>query len=176
MTTQVIVVMSCGYAVALAAVIYFTRATTRRVMGVLAGGATVGLMAVGAIALGEYEGWWRIPSDSTPYFWPLMYLGLAISCSPIYLVTWRTVRRFGGRGLAVFIVLVAVIGPPRDYLYTMVFPAWMTFATGIAPILADAVTYVLIVILGHAVMRLVAGPSGEDRLARRPSPNPSVTN
>ena len=39
MTTQAIVVMLCGYAVALAAVIYFTRATMRRVMGALAGGA-----------------------------------------------------------------------------------------------------------------------------------------
>lgn len=34
--------------------------------------------------------------------------------------------------------------------------------------LAISVTYVVMVVLGHAVMRLVAGPAREDRLARRP--------
>jgi hypothetical protein len=168
MTTKEIVLMSCAYAVVLAAVIYFTRATMRRVAGALAGGAAVGLMAVGSIALGESQAWWQIPSSSATYFWPLMYLGLAISCSPIYLLTWRTTRRFGWRGLAVFIVTVTVIGPPRDYLYAAVFPQWMTFSPGVVPILADAATYALIVTLGDTVMRLVAGPSGEDRLAQRP--------
>jgi hypothetical protein len=33
---------------------------------------------------------------------------------------------------------------------------------------ADAATYLGIVALGHAVMRLIAGPAREDQLARRP--------
>ena len=103
----------------------------------------------------------------TPYFLLLLYLGLAISCSPIYLITWRVARRFGWRGLAVFVGAAAVIGPPRDYLFATKYPEWMVFAPGVAPILADAVTYVGIVALGHAVMRLVAGPAREDQLARR---------
>ena len=73
-------------------------------------------------------------------------------------------RRFGWRGLAVCLVIVAIIGPPRDYLYAAKYPEWMVFAQGIAPILADAATYVGIVALGHAVMRLVAGPARGDRL------------
>jgi len=44
----------------------------------------------------------------------------------------------------------------------------MVFAPGVAPIVADAAAYVGIVALGHAVMRLIAGPAREDRLARRP--------
>jgi hypothetical protein len=66
--------------------------------------------------------------------------------------------------LAVCLVVVAIIGPPRDYLYAAKYPAWMVFAPGVAPILADSATYVGIVVLGHAVMRLIAGPSREDRL------------
>jgi hypothetical protein len=166
MTAQQIILMTAAYALVLVAVVYFTRATSRRVVGALAGGAIVGLMGLGAIALGENLGWWRIPSASTPYFVPLIYLGLAVSCSPIYLVTWRIVRRFGWQGLAVSIGVAAVIGPPRDYLYAATFPAWMTFAPGVAPILADGATYVGIVALGHGVMQLVAGPAREDRLAR----------
>jgi hypothetical protein len=119
---------------------------------------------MGAIVAGNALGLWRVPITWTPSFVALFYLGLAISCSPIYLVTWRVARRFGWRGLAVCLGVVAIIGPPRDYLYAAKYPAWMVFAPGIAPILADAVTYVGIVAIGHAVMRLVAGPARSDRL------------
>lgn len=161
--------MTGAYSLALVAVVYFTRATSRRVVGALAGGATGGLIGLGTIALCEAIGWWRVPFASTPYFLLLLYLGLAISCSPIYLITWRLARRFGWRGLAVSLGAVAVIGPPRDYLIAAKYPEWMVFAPGVAPILADAATYVGIVALGHAVMRIVAGPAREDRFARRPT-------
>ena len=170
MTTQEIILWTCAYLVEFGVVIYFTRATARRVVGALLGGASAGLLGLGAIALCEALGWWQIPFSSTPFFRLLFYVGLAISLTPIYLVTWRLARRFRWRGLAVFIVSVAVIGPPRDYLIAATFPKWMVFAPGVAPILADAATYVGIVALGHAVMRLVAGPAHEDRLARRPKP------
>ena len=168
MTTQQILLMTALYLAALVAVTYFTRATARRVAGALVGGAAAALMALQVIALCEALGWWRVPFASTSYFLPLLYLGLAISLTPIYLVTWRLARRFGWRGMAVFVGIVGVIGPPRDYLYAVTFPKWMVFAPGVAPILADSATYVGIVVVGHAVMRLVSGPAGEDRLTRRP--------
>ena len=168
MTTLQIVLVTCAYSVAFLATIYFTRATSRRVMGALAGGAVAGLLGLGAIALCEALGWWRVPFASTPYFLPLFYLGLSISLTPIYLVTWRAARRFGWRGLAVFLSVVAVIGPPRDYLIAAKFPKWMVFAPGVAPILADAATYISIVAFGHVVMRLIAGRASDDQLARQP--------
>ena len=154
------------YAVALVIVIYFTRATARRVVGALVGGAAAALMALGSITLCEALGWWMIPFAPTPFFGYIFYVGVAITCSPIYIITWRVARRFGWRGLAVFVAIVAIVGPPRDYLYAMTFPKWMIFSPGVAPILADSATYIAIVVLGHAVMRLVAGPASEDRLAR----------
>ena len=164
MTTQQIILITCLYFVALLIVIYFTRATARRIVGALAGGAAVGCFGMGAIILGNASGVWRVPIFWTPLFLTLFYLGLAISVTPIYLVTWRVARRFGWRGLAVCLGVVAVIGPPRDYLYAAKFPAWMVFAPGVTPILADAVAYIGIVAIGHAVMRLVAGPARADRL------------
>jgi len=169
MTTQEILLWTCAYLVEFGVVIYFTRATARRVVGALIGGAAAGLVGLGAIALCEALAWWQIPSSSTPFFLPLFYLGLAISLTPIYPVTWRLARRFGWRGLAVFIGIVTVIGPPRDYLYATMFPKWMVFARGVAPIVADGATYAGVVVVGHAVMRLVAGPASGDRLARQPS-------
>src|SRR4051812_23391103 len=101
MTTQQIILWACGDLIALVAVIYFTSATRRRVLGAMAGGAAAGLLGVGAIALCDALGWWWIPFASTPYFPALFYLGLSISLMPIYLVTWRLERRFGWRGLIV---------------------------------------------------------------------------
>jgi len=164
MTTRQLIFVTCAYMVALVFVIYLTKATLRRVVGALAGGAAIGFLGMGAIVLGNTLGVWRVPIFWTPYFLSLFYLGLSISVTPIYLVTWRVARRFGWRGLAVCLVIVAIIGPPRDYLYAAKYPEWMVFAPGIAPILADAATYVGIVALGHAVMRLVAGPARGDRL------------
>ena len=166
MTTQEIILWTCAYLIELGAVIYFTRASPRRVEGALVGGAAAGLLGLGAIVMSEALGWWHIPFASTASFLPLFYVGLAISLTPIYLVTWRLARRFGWRGPAVFIGIVAVIGPPRDYLIAATFPKWMVFAPGVVPILADAATYVGMVAVGHTTMRFIAGPAREDQLAR----------
>ena len=168
MTPLQVILFAGGYLIELVVVIYFTRATTRRVIGAMAGGAVAGLFGVGAIALCESLGWWWVPFASTPYFLALFYLGTSISLMPIYLVTWRLARRFGWRGLAVFTGIVTIIGAPRDYFIAAMFQKWMVFAPGVAPILADGAAYFGIVVLGHAVMRLVAGPAREDRLTRHP--------
>ena len=45
---------------------------------------------------------------------------------------------------------------------------WGAYTWGVATVLAISAAYVLLGILGHGVMRLVAGPAREDRLARWP--------
>src|SRR6266849_6737456 len=89
MTPFQIIVVTCLYFVALLIVIYFTRATARRIVGASAGGAAVGLFGMGAILLGNAVGLWRVPISWTPLFLTLFYLGFALSVTPIYLVTWR---------------------------------------------------------------------------------------
>ncbi len=103
-----------------------------------------------------------------PDILPLVYFNFVISVTPIYLVTWRIARKFGRRGLAVAVVVLTVIGPPRDYAYMARFPEWGRYAPGVVPALAIAAIYASLVPLGHPVMRLIAGPAGADRLARRP--------
>jgi hypothetical protein len=68
----------------------------------------------------------------------------------------------------VVLKVAAIIGPPRDYWYLRRFPEWGSDGPGIAPVLAISASYVVLVLVGHGVMRLVAGPAREDRLARRP--------
>src|SRR5712692_6426563 len=48
------------------------------------------------------------------------------------------------------------------------FPEWGAYAPGLAPVFAISAAYVILGILGHGLMRLVAGPAAADRLARRP--------
>jgi hypothetical protein len=169
MTTGELILMTGLYLAVFVAVAYFTRAKVHRILGALAGGAVFGLVALLALALGEAQGWWRLPKAGSSHFQLLLWLGFAVSCGPTYLIIWRVVRRFGGRGLAVCVLTSAIIGPPRDYWITATFPAWMTFAPGIAPVLADATVYALLVLVGHAMMRLVVGPAQGDSLARRHS-------
>jgi hypothetical protein len=47
-------------------------------------------------------------------------------------------------------------------------PQWITYATGIATVLALGAGYVGGFAAGHGVMRLVAGPAKGSRLARWP--------
>lgn len=167
MTTQQLILMNCFYLASLVAIAYFTRATSRRIAGGLAGAAVVGLLALGMITLGEAMTLWEVPLSWTPQLLVLLYLALGISSAPIYLISWRVARRFGWPGLAVLVGAAAVVGPIRDYMVAANYPEWIVFAPGVAPMLAVATTYVVIVGVGHALMRLVAGPSGEDRLTIR---------
>ena len=102
-----------------------------------------------------------------PYFLTLL-LTNCVLCAYVFLITWRIARRFGRRGMAVLLVVLAIIGPPRDYWWMRHFPEWGSYAPGIAPILAISAFYVIGFSLGHWVMRLVAGPADADGLARRP--------
>ena len=167
MTTQQLHLFDCFYMLVLVVVAVLTRATARRIAGALAGGAAFGVVALGIIALGEAMRWWHMAITWEPYFLTLMLIGFALGAF-IYLITWRIARRFGWRGLAVVLVVLAIIGLPRDYWYMRRFPGWGSYGPGVAPVLAISATYVVLVLVGHGVMRLVAGPAGADRLARRP--------
>jgi hypothetical protein len=167
MTTVEVVLVTGLYLIAWIAVAYFTRADFRRIAGAAAGGAVFGVVALIAVALGEEQGWWRVPKAGSSYFQLLIWICVAVSCAPVYLITWRLARRFGRLGLASCVVAAALIGPPRDYAIAAAFPNWIDFTPGITPILADATLYVLLVAVGHASMRMLAGPAQGDSLARR---------
>ena len=178
MTTRQLYLFNTMYLVITLVVAVLTRATWRRFAGSLVGATSAGLVALGALTIGEARGWWHMAIRWEPYYLLLFGIDFALTAF-IFLVAWRIARRFGWRGLAVALVVAAVIGPLRDYQYIRRFPEWGSYAPGIAPILAVSATYVLILTVGHAVMRLIAGagPGGSAvppalgiRLARRLAP------
>jgi hypothetical protein len=99
MTNHQLIWVTCGYAIAFLAVVYFTRATARRALGALIGGAVAGGLLLGVYNVGVGIGWWRGSLPSTLELRAFFYVGAAISLSPIYALTWRIVRRFGRLGL-----------------------------------------------------------------------------
>src|SRR5262245_57396776 len=133
MTIQQLHLFNALYLVVLIIVAVLTRATARRIAGALAGGASVGVVAPSIIALGEKAGWWRMVITWEPYFLMVLWIDFAL-CAFVFLITWRIARRFGWRGLAVAVIAVSVIGPPRDYLYMAKFSEWGAYAPGVAPI------------------------------------------
>lgn len=167
MTTQQLCVFSCLYLVILAVVAVLTRATTRRIVGALAGAAVAGVAGLVIVAIGETAGWWHKAIPWEPHLLLLMCVAMTLG-GFVFLLTWRLARRFGGRGLAVAVLAAAVLGPVRDYAYMGRFPEWGFYAPGFAPVIAASATYVIVGILGHGTMWLIAGPASVDPLARRP--------
>ena len=134
MTKQQLYLFSCLYLTILAVVVVLTRATPRRLAGALVGAVVMGGAGLGIVAIGESARLWHFVMTWEPCFLALMWIGM-IPCGFIFLITWRIARRFGGRGLAVVICVVAVVGPLRDSWYMAMFPEWGSYAPGYAPML-----------------------------------------
>jgi len=161
MTPLQIIIVTCLYFVALLIVIYFTRAPRGALWGLCRRSSRR------AFWDGSDLLWQRIRAvaraDCLDAVLPLaVLLRLTITVTPIYLVTWRVVRRFGWRGLAVCLGIVAIIGPPRDYLYALKFRrGWCSRGDSTDHRRRPGLYRYRRI--GHGVMTLVAGPSRADR-------------
>ena len=76
-------------------------------------------------------------------------------------------RRFGLRGLLVFLALFTLYGSLRDFGgAAATHHTYIIFGSGMAPVLADAASWLIDQALAQLLMRLVAGPAASDPLAR----------
>ena len=91
-----------------------------------------------------------------------MFYGAALG-----LVGWRVVRRWDTRGLVVFLMVLALFGVTRDYLYSLT-TSLIVFGPGPLPLIADLFAYVSAGALVQLLMVWIAGTPRSDRLARKP--------
>ena len=166
MTLTQINVFNLLYAILYVAVAILTRAMPRRIAGSIVGGIAMAIAGIGIVAYCQAAGWWRFVIPSDPYFQALLFLDFALG-GFTFLLTWRVARRYGARGLALCVVIAAALGPVRDSSYMAFFPEWGSYAPGPMPMIAISAAYVILGVIGHGVMRLVAGPASADPLARR---------
>lgn len=166
MTIRQLHVFNALYLILLVAVVILTRPGMRRLVGALVGTFGAAAAAIAVIAFCERVGWWHFNMRWEPYY--LFQLGISVGvASFVFLLTWRVARRFGGRGLAIALLIAAIFGPFRDSAYMAMFPEWGYYAPGIAPLLAISVAYIVIGVVGHGLMRVISGPATADPLARR---------
>jgi hypothetical protein len=153
-------------AIMLAVVAFFTRATLRRIAGVLVGALPIIPLVMLYDAIAARLGWWHYPAvtaGSAPLAWYVaaaLFYGAALG-----LVGWRVIRRFGRRGLIGFLVAFAAFGVTRDYLYSITTEV-IVFGRGLAPLMADLFAYASGAAVVQMVMYWIAGPPGSDPLAR----------
>jgi hypothetical protein len=147
---------------------YFTRATPRRVAGALVGGLGFGAANLLWDVVAYHTGWWHYPFTTAPYAALPLYLadGLFYG-STVGLIGWRVTRRFGPRGLLLFLALFTIYGSLRDVGgAAATHNAYILFGAGMFPVLADAASWLVDQTLAQGLMRLVAGPAASDPLAR----------
>ena len=158
--------MCVGYSAIFVVVAILTRARLRRWQGSVVGGFVAGAYAAVAAGIGQAFGYWQISHAGSVSAAAILYVVVAVSCTPIPLLSWRIARKFGRWGLVAMVLCAAVLGPIRDYRVAAAMPAWIAFAPGLATVLGVAATYAGIVVVGHATMFGIAGPSAADDLAR----------
>ena len=163
--TLILILASCVYLSILIAVIYFSRATPRRIVGALAGGGTVALVGTGVEALAHARGWWRYPSDDTPIGPVAMYPLIVLLFAFLALFGWIVMRQYGRRGTAVFLGILAIVGALRDYFIAGKLLGLIVFAPGVLLWIIDGFLWAGLTALAILVMRLVSGPARIDRPA-----------
>ncbi len=152
----------------LAVVAFLARATPRRMVGALLGAMPLVPLVMFYDAIAAQLGWWRYPSVTTgnaPLAWYIaaaLWYGAALG-----LVGWRVIRRFGARGLAVFLALFALFGVARDYLYSVT-TGLIVFGPGLLPLIADLFAYASGAAVVQLLMYWIVGPPQSDPLARAP--------
>jgi hypothetical protein len=141
-----------------------TRARARRVFGALASVAVFIALSAPIDNLARRMDWWTYPSCVEPSHPPLLaYVGQAlIFVGTTALVGWRVQRAFGGRVLAVLVVLSCLAGLVRDLTVAAIFPQMIRFGGMPASVLADLGAWAMVAIVGLGVTRIVAGPAEDD--------------
>jgi len=164
-TIQQLYIFNVLYLILLVIVIILTRANLRRIAGAMAGAFAAGAVGSAVIAICERVGWWHFTMSWQPSYLVQLAISIALGAF-VFLLTWRLARHFGGRGLAIALLVATVLGPLRDSAYMAMFPEWGYYARGLAPMLAISVAYAIIGVVGHGCMRLVSGPARADSLIR----------
>jgi hypothetical protein len=148
------------------ALVAFTRASRRRVLGAVASVVVFTLLSAPIDTMGLRLGLWSYPSCTDPPHPPLLvYIGQAlVFVGSIALVGFRVLRRFGARGGAVLTLLVCGLGAIRDFTIAAVMPDVIRVGPLPASAIADVLAWGVVVAVALGVTRIVAGPAREDVL------------
>ena len=151
---------------------FFTRARLPRILAALLGGVAAGALNVAWDLLGHREGWWSYPGMDGRGYGPLVWYvtgGLAFG-GGFGLLGWRLHRRFGLRGLAIFLAAAALYGTLRDWVTSQtVAKGTIVFGAGALPWMADYAAWLTGCGLAQAIQIALRGDPRRECLARTPA-------
>ena len=155
----------------LVGVAYLTRARFPRIVGALAGGAGAAAVRMLGLKVDISMGWWQsrfadVPNPLSLVSEPALFLMYAAGTAMVFLISWRIIRRFGWAGQAIAFIAVAAGAPFRERIWFDRFMQVMFVPLAALPWIADAIIFGAALMLGYALMRLIAGPATSDGLAR----------
>jgi hypothetical protein len=165
MSDQKLIIMIIAGAVLFVAAAYFTRAKQRRALAALVGGI-VGTICgeLGDIA-GYHLGLWRYAGATPSHAPQFTYVAVSLAVGGAALIGWRVSRRFGLRGLAVFICVMGILSTIGDVVADALV-GMQTLSPGLLPLVGDVIVWVTVHGVAQVVMQLIAGPAADDGLAR----------
>jgi hypothetical protein len=160
--SRLLVVATCVYACALIGAVRVLRPGARRTFGALAGGVAAALVGVAIEAVAHRQGFWHYTERDTPVGPALSHPLNAIVFALIALIGWWIGRRFGVRGQAIYVGVVAIVSPPGDYLVAVQWFGLIKIGPGLSLtqiVLMDIAAWAILTTVALAVMQRVAGPS-----------------
>jgi hypothetical protein len=146
---------------------YFTRANRKRIRAGLVAGLAFGIGNVLWDQVAFRAGWWSYPAFEKLDWWWALYLPSGLVAGGAFgLIGWRVDRRYGPKGLALFILTWSLWGVLHDFGGVAAFGSsnLMEFAPGLLPLIADAGLYASCQLLAQGTLRLIGGPASSDPL------------
>jgi hypothetical protein len=148
---------------------FLTRARWRRIAGALAAVAVFTAISAPIDNFGNQTGLWLYPGyPDPPHHPPLdIYIGQALIFVGIAaLLGYRVARAWGLRGIITFIAVFCTLGLIRDFSAAAMFPKVIQFGPSPSAQIADVLAWLIIVLVGLGVTRIVAGAASRDELRR----------
>jgi hypothetical protein len=132
------------------------------------------LLGAGEVTLATAgsQGWWWYPGNGRTRLRAARLVltgGLAFG-GGFGLVGWRVHRRFGSRGLAIFLAAASLYGTIRDWVTSRtIADGVIVFGAGTLPWMADFAAWFTANGLAQAIQIVVRGDPRRERLARAPA-------
>lgn len=155
----------------------FTRAVFRRTIGGLVGALAYCLAQYAWDQAAALAGWWSYPAYQTTTGWPMppaIYFFSGLVFAGFGLVGWRIARRFGWKGLIIFLISWGLWGFTLDHAGSSLFSSsrLMVLEAGAAAGIADFLVYASCMAAVLLAIRVIGSPFRTDPLARTPKPVP----
>ena len=153
-------IIGIAYTIILITLTIWWRPGWRRFGALMVGTFAAALVGPLIEGVAHRAGFWRYTLDTDTLIGPLLFYPLGmLGFFVMGLIAWRIGRRWGMRGQVVFVALITVTGPVRDYFEADRWFNVIRFGSGILPIVWDLFAWFALLSIVIVVSEKIASPS-----------------